>query len=116
GPSLRLRGAVRRQVAPAPDRLFVAPNRERQELAGFAQALEPLHRYETVDRLEFLHQRGGDLQIALALALGRPDLEDDGNHGFTRLAHDNASARNQTLPAPRLKPRPSLPLRRADRR
>ena len=75
--------AVQREIAPLLHGRLVTPERQRQELAGFAQAFEPLDRDEPVDMLELELQRRGDVEIARLAALGEPDLEDDRDHGRT---------------------------------
>ena len=47
-----LRAAVRLELAPAPHRLLVAPERQRQDLARLRQALEALDGDEAVDRFQ----------------------------------------------------------------
>ena len=78
-----LRRTVVLDVAPRRDRRFVAPERERQELGVVGQALEPLDAEEPVDVLQLGLQLGGDVEIGLLVAVGRPDFEDDGDHGFS---------------------------------
>src|SRR6185437_4423293 len=79
-PALALRDPVRLRVAPRLDRRLVAEDRQRQEFALLAQALEPLHRNEAVDLLQYRLQLGGDVEIIRAVLGLRPDFEDDGDH------------------------------------
>jgi hypothetical protein len=76
-----LRGAMRFQVTPL---LQPPPRRARrekgQELAFLREALEPLDRHETVYLLQQRLQLGRQVEIVLAAALMRPELEDDGDH------------------------------------
>ena len=60
-----LRAAVRVQRAPAPDRVLVAPERQRQQLVRRAQALEAFDGDEAVDGLQFVDQARGNVQICL---------------------------------------------------
>ena len=86
GASSSLGRAVRMQVAPRRDRGLIAPERQRQELAGLAQAFETFDRDEAVDRLQLRAQGGSDIQI-FPPALGpRPYLEDDSDHRIAPLA------------------------------
>src|SRR6266851_181357 len=75
--------AVLLVAAPSGDRFFVAPEREREDLAFLGQALETLDRDESVDLLELGAQLRGDLEIVLApLGFGL-DLEDDRIHAHS---------------------------------
>src|SRR5687768_8261905 len=56
--------AMQRVVAPAPNRLLVAPEAQRQVAAALRQALEALDRDEAVDPGKLLSQRRGDLEVA----------------------------------------------------
>src|SRR5713101_137519 len=76
-----LRGAVAAEVAPAPHRLLVAPERERQDLVLVREAREALDRYEPVDPLELRPQLRREVDILLSLAGSRDDFEYDDNHG-----------------------------------
>ena len=67
-PPRRLGAAMGRQVAPLPDRLLVAEEGERQELARLAQALEALDRDKSVDAL----QVGAQGRRQVEVVLGRP--------------------------------------------
>src|SRR5262245_17796980 len=78
----RLRGAMLGVVAPARHRVLVAPERQRQHLAGIGDALEALHRDEALDLLELRPQPSGMIEIALPPTVRRPHLEDDGDHGW----------------------------------
>src|SRR5688572_19483132 len=78
--ALGLRGAVLGDIAPARDRVLVAPEGEGEDLALVAQALEPLDRDEAVDLLELGLQRGGQVEIVAAVIGVGPDFENDGDH------------------------------------
>src|ERR1700730_1941825 len=67
-------------LAPASDRLLIAPKRQRQDLAILAHAHEPLDRDEPFDLLELRPQADGDVEILLhAIRLGF-DFEDNRIH------------------------------------
>src|SRR5882724_6571608 len=67
-------------LAPARDRVLIAPKRQRQDLAILAQAPEPFDRNEPLDLLELRPQAGGDVEILLhAIWLGF-DFEDNRIH------------------------------------
>src|SRR4029453_8104970 len=82
-----LRGAMVLDVAPRRDRSLIAPEGQRQKLGPVRQARERLEALEAVGADEALHrlqlgaQRGGDVEIGLLVAVGRPYFENDGNHG-----------------------------------
>jgi hypothetical protein len=61
--AMRLRRAVMRELAPGADRLVVAPEGKREQLARLLQALEALDRDEAVDGGEVLAQARGDVEI-----------------------------------------------------
>src|SRR6266446_1611005 len=72
-------------LAPACDRVLVAPERQRQDLAILAQAREPLNRDEPFDLLELRPQAGGDVEILLhAIRLGF-DFKDNRVHRSVEL-------------------------------
>src|SRR6266511_2563578 len=78
--SPRLRGAVAAEVAPAPNRLLVSPERERQELVLVRKARKAFHGDESVDSLELRPQPRGNIQILLFLPGSRKDLEYHHHH------------------------------------
>src|SRR2546430_15975617 len=63
--ALALGLAVLRNIAPRGNRGLVAEERQRQDLAFFGQALEPLDRDEAIDGLEDRPQFGGEIEILL---------------------------------------------------
>src|SRR6195256_1528002 len=65
---------------PRRDCLLVAPERQRQELGWLGQALEAFDREEAVDAGKIVAQPCGEGEIIIAVALGRPDFEDNGAH------------------------------------
>src|ERR1700704_1818129 len=65
---------------PRRDCLLVAPERQRQELGWLGQALEAFDREEAVDAGKIVAQPCGEFEIFVAVALGRPDFEDNGDH------------------------------------
>src|ERR1700704_6876503 len=65
---------------PRRDCLLVAPERQRQELGWLGQALEAFDREEAVDAGKIVAQPCGEGEIIVAVALGRPDFEDNGDH------------------------------------
>src|SRR6266481_4694686 len=67
-------------LAPACDRVLIAPERQRQDLAMLAQAREPLDRDEPFDLLELRPQAGGDVEILLHAIRFRFDFEDNRVH------------------------------------
>src|SRR3954451_498874 len=71
--------AVLAQAAPLGQRRLVAPDRQRQDLAGLGQALEPLDRDEPVDVGQMAAQLGRHVEIVPAVLGERPDLENDGD-------------------------------------
>src|SRR5712691_831210 len=75
-----LRFTVAAEGAPAPHRVLVAPERERQELVLVRKAREALHRYEPVDCLELRPQPRRKIEILLFLAGSRKDLEYHRHH------------------------------------
>src|SRR5262249_43541743 len=78
--ALGLAGAVLLLIAPTRHRLLAAPERQRQKLAGVAQALEALDRNKAVNLLELGAQRRCDRKIVFLAPGSWPDLEDHGNH------------------------------------
>jgi hypothetical protein len=75
-----LRSVMLLLLAPAGDRLLIAPKRQRQDLAVLAQAPEPLDRDEPIDLFELWSQAGGDFELVLqAVRLGL-DFEDNCMH------------------------------------
>src|SRR5215467_10923061 len=77
-----LRNAMANMIAPPRDGVCVAPERQRQHLAGVGQALETLDRNETLDLFQFRAQPSRVVEIGFALAIGRPYLEDHRDHRF----------------------------------
>src|SRR5216683_4913899 len=75
-----LRFTVAAEVAPAPHRVLVAPERERQELALVRKARETLDRDESVDSLELRPQPRRKIEILLFLARSRKDFEYHHDH------------------------------------
>src|SRR5581483_8765214 len=75
-----LRLLVAQVLAPAQDRRLVPPERDRDELAGVVDALEPLHRDKAVDLLQIAAQPGREVEILLRPAVARLDLEDYRDH------------------------------------
>src|SRR4029453_12598295 len=69
------------EIAPFFDRLFVAPERQRKQLAWFGQTLESLDREETVDAIQVLAQRRRPAKIGVSVTLAGDDFEDHRNHG-----------------------------------
>src|SRR5205814_1996624 len=81
GSPLALALAVTGKVSPLFDSFFIAPERERQQLFWVGQALEPFDGDKAVDPAKIIAQRGGSVEVIVGATLGRPDLENDGNHG-----------------------------------
>src|ERR1700761_1154875 len=79
--AFRLRAAVGFEIAPRRHGRFVAPEGERDELAGLGEALEALDGDKAFDAVEQRSQVGGDAEIGVAVR--GPDLEDDGDHAST---------------------------------
>ncbi len=75
-----LHAAVAHVTAPAGYGVFVAPDGERQHLVRIGDALEPLDRDEAIHLLERRTELGRVIEVGLALSVGGPDLEDDGDH------------------------------------
>src|SRR3970040_1031369 len=63
GPALRLRKAMPLELAPAFDRLLIAPDRKRQRLALVCETFEPLDRDEPVKLLELRPELFGQIEI-----------------------------------------------------
>src|SRR6266850_5751243 len=79
-------------LAPARDRVLIAPKRQRQDLAILGQALEPFDRDEPFDLLELRAQPGGDVEILLhAIRLGF-DFEDNRVHRSVELPSPRVAA------------------------
>lgn len=76
-----LRKAMLGEVPPGLDGGLVAPEGERDELAGLADALEALDRDEAVDPFQERPELGGDLEIGGPVLGPGPELEDHGDHG-----------------------------------
>src|ERR1700730_4971242 len=87
-------------LAPASDRLLIAPKRQRQDLAILAQAHEPLDRDEPFDLLELRPQAGGDVEILLhAIRLGF-DFEDNRVHRSVELPSPQVEAHRDSWRMP----------------
>ncbi len=99
-----LRGPVGMAVAPCRHRRLIAPERKREQLAGLSEGLESLDRQEAVDFEKFVAQSGGEIQIGLALAFRRPDLEDHRNHGRISRACGSESFVRKIRSSRRIKP------------
>jgi len=67
-------------AAPLPDRLLIAPELKREELALLVEALEPLDRDESVDLLHLGPQGGSKPQVVLLASARGPHLEDHCHH------------------------------------
>src|SRR3970282_1646321 len=84
GPALRLRKAMPLELAPAFDRLLIAPDRKRQHLALVCETFEPLDRDEPVKLLELRPELFGQIEI-LPLPPGRGnDIKYHRNHSIPR--------------------------------
>ena len=77
---LALRLAVLRHIAPGRDGVFIPEDRQRQDLAGFGQALEPLDRNKAIDGFQDRLQFGREVEIFLPVLRLRPDLENHRDH------------------------------------
>src|SRR5262245_63128318 len=83
---------MRFEIAPALDRLFVTPDREREDLGLVGEAGEALDRDEAVHLLQLGLQAGGEIEVVLLPAGRGYDLEDDGDHGFKPMRPFSAPA------------------------
>src|ERR1700722_12293966 len=68
------------EISPGLDRGFVPEERQRENFAGFGEALEAFDRNETVDLFQLRAQRGGNVEVFLLSVGFRPNLENDGYH------------------------------------
>src|SRR5689334_8278955 len=93
----RLRRAVALQGPPAPDRVLVAPERERKKLALVGEAGEALHRDESFDLFELRPELRRELQVFLLLPRRGDDFEDHRDHGCSSALP--SSARMSFAPA-----------------
>src|SRR5579883_3083274 len=85
-PALALRPLMPIMLAPAPYRVGIAPEGQRENLAFGGEALKPFDRDEAVDLLQIGAQHRSDVEIILFPPGLRLDLEDDGMHRRLRLA------------------------------
>jgi hypothetical protein len=78
---------MRREIAPGLYGLLVAPERQRQEFSGLAEALKTFDGYEAVHRHEVGAQSRRKAEIIPFPVLPiRPDFEDHRDHGLINSA------------------------------
>src|SRR4051812_34995756 len=75
-----LRLAVHLQVAPLLYGGLIAPEGQRQHLAGLAQAFKPLNGDKTIYLLQMRAQMGSSVQVGLAVLSVRQHFKNYGNH------------------------------------
>src|SRR5438874_11599902 len=99
-----LGATMRFELSPCIHRRLIAEEREREHLAGFIDALEPLDRDETIDRVEERPQLRGKVEIALFVLGLWPNFEDDRDH-LTPVVEETALGSFSTgLATPRWSP------------
>src|SRR5262245_21344668 len=97
-----LGATMRFELSPCIHRRLIAEEREREHLAGFIDALEPLDRDETIDRVEERSQLRGEVEIALSVLW--PNFEDDRDHLTPVVEETGLCSFSTGLAAPRWSP------------